>query len=97
LRKASETATLSAIAAPVKILPSAPDEVALARQLLNFGFVLQGAVEDYRPNFICNYLYDLAGSFARFWESCPVLKAEPEQRASRLALSDLTGRVLRTG
>jgi arginyl-tRNA synthetase len=53
--------------------------------------------EDYRPNFLCNYLYDLAGHFARFYESCPVLKAADAERASRLALCDLTGRVLKQG
>jgi arginyl-tRNA synthetase len=97
LRKAAENLPPAGTAQESVILPSAPDEVGLSRHLLNFGFVLEGAADDYRPNFICNYLYDLAGLFARFWENCPVLKAEPEQRASRLALCDLTGRVLKTG
>ena len=76
---------------------SAPEEIALARQLLNFGVVLEAAAAEYRPNFICNYLYDLAGRFARFYESCPVLKADESSRASRLALCDLTARVLKQG
>jgi arginyl-tRNA synthetase len=75
----------------------APEEVALARHLLNFGLVLEAAAEEYRPNFLCNYLYELAGHFTRFYESCPVLKAEPQQRASRLILCDLTARVLKQG
>jgi arginyl-tRNA synthetase len=53
--------------------------------------------DDYRPNFLCNYLYDLAGHFARFYEACPVLKAEGADRISRLALCDVTARVLRQG
>jgi arginyl-tRNA synthetase len=73
------------------------DEQALARQLLNFGLVLEAVVDDSRPNFLCNYLYELAGLFARFYESCPVLKAEPQDKADRLALCDLTGRVLKLG
>ena len=75
----------------------APEEINLARQLLNFGFVLEAVAEDYRPNFLCAYLYDLSGHFARFYESCPVLKAEPSQRPTRLALCDLTARVIQQG
>ena len=76
---------------------AAPEEIALGRHLLNFGLVLEAVAEEYRPNFLCNYLYDLAGHFTRFYENCPVLKSEPGQRASRLALCDLTGRVLKQG
>ncbi len=97
LRKAAESNTPGGLANPAKIILTAPEEIALAKALLNFSLVLEGALEEYRPNFICNYLYDLAGLFARFWENCPVLKAEGNQRASRLLLSDLTGRVLKQG
>ncbi len=76
---------------------AAPDEVALAKHLLNFGLVLEAVMEECRPNFLCNYLYELSGHFARFYESCPVLKASETERASRLALCDLTARVLKTG
>jgi arginyl-tRNA synthetase len=75
----------------------APEELALARHLLNFGLVLEAVAEDYRPNFLCNYLYELAGYFTGFYENCPVLKSEAEQRASRLVLCDLTARVLKQG
>jgi arginyl-tRNA synthetase len=74
-----------------------PDELALSRQLLNFGLVLESVGREYRPNFLCNYLYDLAGLFARFYENCPVLKAEDPVRATRLVLCELTSRVLRQG
>jgi len=76
---------------------TAREESALAKHLLNFGFTLEGAADQYRPNFICNYLYDLAGRFTTFYENCPVLKAEPAVRASRLTLCDLTARVLKQG
>lgn len=76
----------------------APEELALARQLVNFGFTLESVAAEYRPNYLCNYLYDLAGRFSQFWENCPVLKAEdPTVRASRITLTDLTGQVLREG
>ena len=80
-----------------KIILEAPEELALARHLLNFGLVLEAAAEDYRPNYLCTYLYELAGHFARFYENCPVLKAEGTARPSRLMLADLAGRVLKQG
>ena len=76
---------------------SAPEEIGLARHLLNFGLVLEAVAEECRPNFLCNYLYDLSGHFARFYEACPVLKAEGAARATRLVLCELTGRVLKLG
>jgi arginyl-tRNA synthetase len=75
----------------------APEEHALARHLLNFGLVLEAVADDYRPNFLCNYLYDLAGHFTAFYENCPVLKSEAQQRASRLVLCNLTACVLKQG
>ena len=50
---------------------TAPDELALAKHLINFGLVLEAVVDDYRPNYLCTYLYELAGHFARFYENCP--------------------------
>jgi arginyl-tRNA synthetase len=75
----------------------ATEEIALARHLLNFGLTLEAVAEEYRPNFLCNYLYDLAGHFTSFYENCPVLKSEGATRATRLLLCDLTARVLKQG
>ena len=76
---------------------AAPEELGLARHLLNFGIVLEAVGDECRPNFLCNYLYELAGHFARFYEACPVLKAEGAERVTRLVLCELTGRVLKQG
>jgi arginyl-tRNA synthetase len=73
----------------------APEELSLAKHFLNFGIVLENVAEEYRPNLLCNYLYDLAGLFTRFYESCPVLKSPEAVRASRLVLCDLSARVLK--
>ena len=93
-RKGGETAATDT---RHEVVLTEPEELALARRLLNFGLELEGAAEDYRPNFLCGYLYELAGDFARFYENCPVLKAEGPARATRLALSQLTARVLKQG
>jgi arginyl-tRNA synthetase len=84
-------------AEPGHVALTAPEEIALAKHLLNFGLVLNAVAEEYRPNFLCNYLYELAGFFTSFYENCPVLKAEPGQRGTRLTLCDLTARVVKQG
>jgi arginyl-tRNA synthetase len=96
-RKAGEAGVTASSKELTSMVLAAPEELELAKLLLTFGFALERSAEEYRPNFICNYLYELAGCFARFWENCPVIKAEPQQRTSRLALCDLTGRVLHQG
>lgn len=74
-----------------------PEELALARHMLNFGLVLEAVAEEHRPNYLTGYLYELASRFARFYENCPVLKAEGAARKTRLVLCDLTGRLLKEG
>jgi arginyl-tRNA synthetase len=95
-RKAETDLSAAGSTLPV-VNPVAPAEIALARHLLNFGLVLEAVANEYRPNYLCNYLYELAGHFARFYENCPVLKAEAHERASRLVLCDLTAKVLKQG
>ncbi len=94
-RKAAESAELGTGNAEIRL--SAPEELSLARHLLNFGLALEAVGDECRPNFLCNYLYELAGYFASFYEACPVLKAEGAERATRLLLCELTGRVLKQG
>lgn len=72
-------------------------ELNLAKHLLNFGLVLEAVAIEYRPNYLCNFLFELAGRFTDFYENCPVLKAPEPVRSCRLALCDLTARVLRQG
>lgn len=75
-----------------------PVERGLALRLLRFSEAIEEVVVDYRPNILTAYLYDLASDYARFFDQCPVLKAEPESlRNSRLALCDLTARTLELG
>jgi arginyl-tRNA synthetase len=66
--------------------------------LLSFDGAVTSVLETWSPHKLCAYLFDLAGTFTTFYESCPVLRAEAAiTRESRLALSDLTGRVLAAG
>ena len=79
------------------VLLSDSKERALALELLRFGEALEDVESDSRPNVLTAWLYDLAGCYSTFYDSLSVLKAEGAERDSRLALCDLTGRVLRRG
>ena len=74
-----------------------PRERALALELLRFSEALEDVEADYRPNVLTAYLYDLAGCYSTFYDELSVLKADAADRDARLALCDLTGRVLRKG
>ena len=94
-RKAGESGVIASDASGLTL--GAPEEIALAKHLLNFGLVLETVADEYRPNFLCTYLYELAGFLSRFWENCPVLKSAEPERSSRLMLNGLTGSVLKQG
>src|SRR4026209_313629 len=74
-----------------------PAELNLAKRLCQFAEIVPQVLNDFRPNILANYLFELANSFHTFYEACPVLKADEPVRSSRLALCDLTGRVLQRG
>ncbi len=83
--------------APNELVLTEPAELNLAKRLAQFAEAVPQVLNDFRPNLLANYLFELANSFHSFYEACPVLKADPPIRASRLALSELTARVLRHG
>jgi len=90
-RKSGEEAVLA------EILLNHPAERALGMKLARYPEILPILLEDFRPNLLANYLFELAESFHAFYEACPVLKSEGSERASRLSLCELTSRVLAHG
>src|SRR5437762_3243729 len=82
---------------PVPLVLATPEEKNLATRLCQFAEVVPTVLNDFRPNVLANYLFELANSFHAFYEACPVLKSEEPTRSSRLALCELTGRVLQRG
>jgi arginyl-tRNA synthetase len=80
------------------VLFTEPAERALALALLDFPAALDATLETWSPHKLCAYLYDLAGLFTTFYESCPVLGApSAEVRDSRLVLCAVTASVLGCG
>jgi arginyl-tRNA synthetase len=72
-------------------------EITLAKRLCQFAEIVPQVLNDFRPNILANYLFELANSFHAFYEACPVLRSDEPVRGSRLALCELAGRVLQRG
>ncbi len=82
-------------AAPLAL--TEPLEKQLALELLKFEDVLRNTAESSHPHYLAAYLYQVATLFSRFYEACPILKAEGQARNTRLQLAKLTGNTLKQG
>ena len=70
----------------------------LALKLLQLPAVIDSVSQSLEPHRLCAYLYDLAASYHRFFENCPVLIAPDEAtKQSRLRLSDVTAKTFALG
>ena len=73
-------------------------EQQLLSHMARFHEVVESACENYRPQWLCIYLYQLAKNISRFYDECPVLKAgSPALMATRLQLVDAAGQLLSRG
>jgi arginyl-tRNA synthetase len=80
-----------------KVTLDVPAELALAKKLLEFRDAIEIAANEFRPHFLCVYLFELATTFHKFYENCPVRDAEPALQQSRLALCEFTSKTLAQG
>jgi arginyl-tRNA synthetase len=65
--------------------------------LIRFGDIVDEVARTLQPHKLCNYLYELSGALAVFYEQCPVLQSTVAVRDSRLAVCLATKRVLADG
>lgn len=72
-------------------------ELELAKDLLKLSEVIKEVESSLLPNRLCDYLYELSKKYNKFYENCPVLKADEPIKTSRLILCDLTARTLQLG
>src|SRR5207244_3506753 len=82
---------------PMALLLSHSAEINLAKRMCQFAEIVPQVLNGFRPNVLTNYLFELANNFHAFYEACPVLKSDEPARSSRLALCDVTARVLQLG
>ncbi|TCD48161.1 arginine--tRNA ligase [Chlorobium sp. N1] len=76
---------------------TAPEELQLAFGLLDFGEVSRSAFRMLEPQKMVDYMHSIAELFHRFYQECPILKAEPEIAEARLFLSVAVRQVLQNG
>ena len=63
-------------------------EIALAKHIAQFPYVIEKVVVELRPHLLATYVRDLADLFNSFYRFDPVLKAEGKVRDARLTLVD---------
>lgn len=94
LRKAGQVNSVDKVG---EIVPT-EFEVTVQRKLLKFEEILQQVTEEYTPNLLCNYLFELAQNFNTFYQTIPVLQEDNvELRSFRLNLIKATAQVLNNG
>ena len=96
-RKAEERGVEEAARASTEYEFTEPAELALVKKLFQFGETVPQVLNDFRPNLLANYLYELANAFHTFYEACPVLKSEGITQKSRLILCKCIAAVLQMG
>ncbi len=85
LRKA-KAETVDASPTPAGEYALDAKEIQLIDLISRFPAEVQRAAAEYKPLQITNLAYELARAFNDFYDTCPVLKAEPIVRANRLLL-----------
>lgn len=75
-----------------------PAEQALLHLLPGFPEAIEQAVKQYKPNLLCNYLFELARTFNSFYNEVHVLTAPTEElKISRIKLVEAVTIVLKNG
>lgn len=74
-----------------------PEELALAKKIMQFGLAIDEAIKELKPHFICTYLYDLSGVFSTFYNANRVIGEPPNVQSRRLMLCAMTLSVLELG
>jgi arginyl-tRNA synthetase len=78
-----------------KVSYTEPAELALIRKLAEMPEMINDAAKAYDPSALTKYAYELAQSYHKFYDSCPIKDAETDVKLSRLALCEATGTALR--
>ncbi|MBN2086747.1 arginine--tRNA ligase [Candidatus Peregrinibacteria bacterium] len=85
-------------AADYKFSELSDSEISVIIQLMTYPNVVNHSAEEFKPNHIANYLYELAQCFNSFYNSNPIIKAESEDvRKSRLLLVASVIKVMEDG
>jgi arginyl-tRNA synthetase len=76
------------------------EELNLLRTFIRYSEIITTSAENYAPNLLCNYLYELAHKFNTFYQKHTILEKrtkDKELSQFRLALTSATGQILKNG
>ena len=74
-----------------------PDEKQMMRLIYQYTDKVHKAASTLSPNIIAGYLYDLSREYNLFYQKNPILKAEPDQKYMRLAITKAVASILKHG
>ncbi len=74
-----------------------PMERRLAMRLVRFPEAVTRAANQFKPNILAEYLYEISQAYSTFYQNVPFLKAEDGVRESRMRMCILTESTLRLG
>ena len=77
------------------VLLEKEEELDLIKQLIRFPEIIEDTVKDYQIQRISQYAIDLAESFHKFYQFCPVIGEDKKLTASRLALVKVAQDILK--
>ena len=72
-----------------------PEEMALLRLLYRFPEIVRDAADNFSPNLVCSFVFDIAQAYNNFYNTHRVLQAEiEEQKNFRLVLTAATAQII---
>lgn len=72
-------------------------ELSLAKHLERYCDVITASGENFSPNLLCNYLFELAKKFNAFYATCQIINESDEVFSSRMKLVRATKQILANG
>lgn len=79
------------------IVEISQEEEYLMREMIKYGEIVQKAAEQYSPNILCNYLFELAQQFNLFYQKHQILKSDEDLKQYRLLLTKSVAYILKHG
>jgi arginyl-tRNA synthetase len=83
-----------------KLIKSHSRDIALReknilRKIYKFQQIVQMSASSYMPNYIANYLYELANEFNSFYQTVPILKSDGDEKDFRIMVVDASSWVIK--
>ncbi len=72
-------------------------EIKLLRSLMKYPEIVQAAAQQFAPNYVANYLFELAQQFNLFYQKNQILKVDDDTKHFRLVLTQSVAKTLKHG